>query len=213
MCGAAITLGAARPDLVSGIVLIDIGHRLEEEGVRRIIGFMRAHDSFASLEDAATSIAAYLPHRKEVRPESLSRNLRQRADGRWVWKHGLARAWRADDVEADDLPDWRGILEGLADDAAALSCPVLVLRGSDSDVLSNQGAEEVAALIPDSRLRTVANAGHLAAVDHGEAAAPPEGDVVARNAVVGVQRRSSHERFPEYRASPAGPSTRPQAAS
>jgi len=164
----AITLGAARPDLVSGIVLIDIGHRLEEEGVRRIIGFMRAHDSFASLEDAATSIAAYLPHRKEVRPESLSRNLRQRADGRWVWKHGLARAWRADDVEADDLPDWRGILEGLADDAAALSCPVLVLRGADSDVLSNQGAEEVAAVIGDSRLRTVANAGHLAAGDNPE---------------------------------------------
>jgi pimeloyl-ACP methyl ester carboxylesterase len=164
----AITLGAAHPDLVSGIVLIDIGHRLEEEGVRRIIDFMRAHDSFASLEEAATSIAVYLPHRKEVRPASLSRNLRQRPDGRWVWKHALARAWRADDVEPDDLPDWRAILEGLADDAAALGCPVLVLRGADSDVLSNQGAEEVAAVIPDSRLRTVANAGHLAAGDNPE---------------------------------------------
>jgi pimeloyl-ACP methyl ester carboxylesterase len=85
-----------------------------------------------------------------------------------VWKHGLARAWRADDVDLDDLPDWRGILEGLSDDAAALGCPVLVLRGADSDVLSNQGAEEVAAVIRDSRLRTVANAGHLAAGDNPE---------------------------------------------
>src|SRR5205814_9897874 len=36
----SITLAAAHPDLVAGIVLIDIGHRIEEEGVRRIIGFM-----------------------------------------------------------------------------------------------------------------------------------------------------------------------------
>jgi pimeloyl-ACP methyl ester carboxylesterase len=163
----AITLAAARPDLVSGIVLIDIGHRLEEEGVKRIIDFMSAHESFASLDDAATEISKYLPHRKEVRPEGLTRNLRQRADGRWVWKHGLGRRWRPGD-EGPELPDWRDILEGLADDAASLRCPVLVLRGGKSDVLSDQGAEEVAALIPDGRLRTVANAGHLAAGDNSE---------------------------------------------
>jgi pimeloyl-ACP methyl ester carboxylesterase len=161
----AITLAAAHPTLVGGIVLIDIGHRLEEEGVRRIIEFMSAHESFASLDEAAAEISGYLPHRKEVRPESLTRNLRQRADGRWIWKHGMARRWR-DGGGTDEMPDWRNILEGLADDAAALRCPVLVLRGGKSDVLSDQGAEEVAEIIPDSRLRTVANAGHLAAGDN-----------------------------------------------
>jgi pimeloyl-ACP methyl ester carboxylesterase len=163
----AITLGAGRPDLVSAIVLIDIGHRLEEEGVRRIIDFMRAHESFADLEEAAAEISRYLPHRKEVRPESLSRNLRQRTDGRWIWKHGMARRWR-DEAGAEEMPDWRNILEGLADDAASLRCPVLVLRGAESDVLSNKGANEIAEIIPDSRLRTVANAGHLAAGDNPE---------------------------------------------
>jgi pimeloyl-ACP methyl ester carboxylesterase len=163
----AITLAAAHPDLVSGVVLIDIGHRLEEEGVRRIIEFMSAHESFASLDEAAVEISRYLPQRKEVRPESLTRNLRQRADGRWIWKHGMGRRWR-DEAGADEMPDWRNILEGLADDAAALACPVLVLRGGKSDVLSDQGAEEVAEIIPDSRLRTVANAGHLAAGDNPE---------------------------------------------
>ena len=57
---------------------------------------------------------------------------------------------------------------GPQDDAASLGCPVLILRGANSDVLSNQGAEEVAEIIPDSRLRTVANAGHLAAGDNPE---------------------------------------------
>jgi pimeloyl-ACP methyl ester carboxylesterase len=163
----AITLAADHPELVSGIVLIDIGHRLEEEGVRRIIDFMRAHESFASLDEAATEISRYLPHRKEVRPESLSRNLRQRPDGRWIWKHGMARRWR-DEGGTEEMPDWRNILVGLEEDAASLRCPVLVLRGAESDVLSSQGANEIAEIIPDSRLRTVANAGHLAAGDNPE---------------------------------------------
>jgi pimeloyl-ACP methyl ester carboxylesterase len=68
----------------------------------------------------------------------------------------------------EGMPDWRNILEGLAEDAGSLRCPVLVLRGGKSDVLSDQGAEEIAEIIPDSRLRTVANAGHLAAGDNPE---------------------------------------------
>ncbi len=53
-------------------------------------------------------------------------------------------------------------------DAASLTCPVLVLRGAASDVLSNEGAEEIATLIPDARLATVRSAGHHAAGDNPE---------------------------------------------
>lgn len=166
----AITLAAARPDLVAGIVLIDVGHRLEDEGVRKIIDFMRAHESFASLEEAATEISHYLPRRKAVRAASLTRNLRQRRDGRWVWKHGFGRRFTelaAADPDGDRY-DWKTSMEGLDTDAAGLACPVLVLRGAESDVLSDEGAEEVARLIPNARLATVLAAGHLAAGDNPE---------------------------------------------
>src|SRR5947208_3272339 len=82
--------------VVAGIVLIDVGHRLEEEGVLRIIDFMSRNDSFANLEEAAAAIADYLPHRKEVRASSLTRNLRQRPDGRWEWKHSYGRRLRGE---------------------------------------------------------------------------------------------------------------------
>jgi len=160
----AMTHTVAHPDHVVGIALIDVGHKLEEEGVRKIIEFMSKHESFASLQEAATEIAQYLPHRKEVRPESLTRNLRQRPDGRWVWKHGFNRRLRAEG--AVQGRNWSHVIEGLDADAAALRCPVLVLRGSASDVLSHQGAEEVAALIPNARLAIVEKAGHLAAGDN-----------------------------------------------
>jgi pimeloyl-ACP methyl ester carboxylesterase len=160
----AITLAAAQPQRVGAIVLIDVGHRLEDEGVKRIIEFMSAHESFASLEEAAAEIAPYLPHRKAVRPERLRRNLRQREDGRWVWKHGFGRALR--ERPNHEWVNWRELVAGLDEDAAGLRCPVLILRGDASDVLSDEGAQEISQLIPDARLAVVKNAGHLAAGDN-----------------------------------------------
>lgn len=160
----SVTLAARHPDRVSAVALIDIGHQLEEEGVLRIIEFMRAHESFASLEDAAAAVHEYLPHRTDVTPQRLTRNLRQREDGRWVWKHGYGRALR----EGGDVSEsnWRSMLEGVEDDARSLRCPVLLLRGAKSDVLSDAGADAFVDLIPNALLETVEEAGHLAAGDN-----------------------------------------------
>jgi pimeloyl-ACP methyl ester carboxylesterase len=100
-----------------------------------------------------------------VRPENLRRNLRQRPDGRWVWKHAYGRKLR----DGDQPPGgWRELIAGLDREVTTLRCPVLVLRGSASDVLSDEGAEEVAALIPDARVATIGSAGHHAAGDNPE---------------------------------------------
>src|SRR3990172_7964719 len=80
----SIFFAAAHPERVRGIVLIDVGHQLAEEGVRKIVSFMLAHESFASLEEAADEIARYLPLRERPPdPRRLTRNLRRRPDGRW----------------------------------------------------------------------------------------------------------------------------------
>ena len=162
----SIRFAEAHPDRAAAIALIDVGHRLEPEGVRKIIDFMSRHESFASLEEAATEISKYLPGRKDVRPESLTRNLRKRDDGRWVWKHGFGRRFREvkeEDHPANNLDEFLG---GVKEAAESIRCPVLVLRGDASDVLSQQGAEEVAALMPNATLATVEKAGHLAAGDN-----------------------------------------------
>lgn len=160
----SITYAAAHPEQVSAIALIDVGHRLEDEGVRKIIAFMSAHESFASLEEAAQEVAKYLPRRKEVRPQRLQRNLRRREDGRWEWKHGYGRHLRQREDQREG--NWRQVVEGLDHDAMSLRCPVLVIRGAVSDVLSQQGAEDVTALIPNARMSVIADAGHLAAGDN-----------------------------------------------
>jgi pimeloyl-ACP methyl ester carboxylesterase len=166
----SISYADTHPDDVACISLIDVGHKLEQEGVRKIVDFMTEHDSFGSLEEAADAIAGYLPQRRAPRIESLTRNLRQRPDGRWEWKHAVGRRMRERRAEtgdhthpADRLDE---VMAGVDEAASRLRCPVLVLRGAQSDVLSSSGAEEVAALIPDARLEVVEQAGHLAAGDN-----------------------------------------------
>ncbi len=170
----ALTIAAMHPARVAAVALIDIGHRLEDDGVRRIVEFMTKHESFGSLDEAAAAIAEYLPGRTQQSPARLTRNLRERPDGRWVWKHALGRNLRSagaaaplDDTNGLDAPgDWRRLTAGMDEELVRLDCPVLVLRGAQSDVLSDEGAKEVAALVPNARVATISAAGHLAAGDN-----------------------------------------------
>ena len=115
------------PERVAGIVLIDVGHKLEPEGVRKIVDFMTAHESFASLEEAAEFIGEYLPQRRNPNPASLTRNLRQRADGRWEWKHAVGRQVRERRRRVEDAPHPADhidqITAGLGESAAKLHLP------------------------------------------------------------------------------------------
>jgi pimeloyl-ACP methyl ester carboxylesterase len=164
----AATVAARWPELVGGIVLLDVGHRLEPAGVQRITAFLAEHESFADLDEAAAAIAGYLPNRA-ISQGRLTRNLRQRADGRWVWKHNLGQRIRARrQAEADFEERAATVVAGLDDDLRNLQRPALVLRGAGSDVLSEAGADELVALLPDARYARISGAGHLAAGDNPE---------------------------------------------
>ena len=60
---------AGRPPIFAALVLVDITPRVDLTGVAKVQGFMRTHarDGFASVEEAADAVAAYLPHRPRPR--------------------------------------------------------------------------------------------------------------------------------------------------
>jgi pimeloyl-ACP methyl ester carboxylesterase len=153
------------PSVVSGLVLVDIVPRIEAAGGERVRDFMAERpDGFATLDEAAESISRYLPHR--TRPAStggLRRNLRQRADGRWHW-HWDPAFMTPNSNEPNRLVD-PVLLEAAARN---VTVPTLLVRGVQSDVLSPQGAQELLALIPGSRLVDVAGAGHMVAGDDND---------------------------------------------
>jgi pimeloyl-ACP methyl ester carboxylesterase len=150
--------------LLRALVLVDVAPRLEQEGVAKIINFMATGlDGFASLDEAADAIAAYLPNRKRPRDVSgLAKNLRQRDDGRWHWHWDprFIRRERGDDTFS---------VERMEKAAHNVKAPTLVVRGRMSDVLSLEGVAALRALIPHAEFVDVAGAAHMVAGDENDA--------------------------------------------
>jgi pimeloyl-ACP methyl ester carboxylesterase len=161
---ALILEGVAHPGATAGIVLVDVAHDARSEGVNRIIDFMEAGSGgFATLDEAADAVAAYLSHRK--RPEStdgLRKNLRQHANGRWYWH------WDPRLLKSMDIKEARG--SGMFVTAAKnIKVPTLLVRGRESDVVDDKIANEMLALIPHARDINVADAQHMVAGDANDA--------------------------------------------
>ncbi|MSP17153.1 MAG: alpha/beta hydrolase [Myxococcales bacterium] len=150
--------------LLRALVLVDVAPRMEQEGVMRVISFMNSGlDGFASLDEAADAIAAYLPHRKRPRDTAgLAKNLRHGSDGRWRW-HWDPRFVRRDQ---GDPSFQRARLEAAA---RSLTIPTLVVRGRMSDVLSDEGVAELRAMVPHAEYADVAGASHMVAGDDNDA--------------------------------------------
>ncbi|WP_456969738.1 alpha/beta fold hydrolase [Luteibacter sp. HA06] len=148
----------------SALILVDITPRWETAGVERILGFMRAHpDGFASYEEAASAIEAYLPHRRERKSEAqLKPLLRQDEQGRlrWHWDPALLDGL----VQESERYQPR-----LFAAAARVEVPVLLLSGSRSDVVSSQTVDEFLRLVPHARHVSLADATHMVAGDANDA--------------------------------------------
>jgi pimeloyl-ACP methyl ester carboxylesterase len=162
---ALLAEGEAAEPLSAGLVLVDIAVRIEVQGAVRIIEFMKARpEGFASLEEAADAVAAYLPHRR--RPHDLSglaRNLRRTADGRFRWH------WDPAFLEPGRGPRPGQDTARLERAARALRVPTLLVRGRLSDLLSEDGARQFLALAPHARFADVSDAGHMVAGDRNDA--------------------------------------------
>jgi len=151
----------------SALILVDVTPRMRRDGVERILGFMsdRVEDGFTSLQEAADVIAAYLPNRS--RPKSLdglSKNLRLGEDGRYRWHWDPAFVNGPHPVHSGRMRND----EYRARAARALTIPTLLVRGRQSELVSQDHAEEFLTLVPHARLADVSGAGHMVAGDRND---------------------------------------------
>lgn len=162
---ALLTEGESDEIHFKNLVLVDVAPRIEAQGVTRIIGFMTSKpEGYASVEEAATAIAEYLPHRPP--PSNLSglaKNLILGEDGRYRWH------WDPAFVLGGQPPAASGQGDRLRVAAAAIGIPTLLVRGKISDLLSEEGAAEFLELVPHAKFVDVAGAGHMVAGDSNSA--------------------------------------------
>ena len=154
-------------NVFSALVLVDITPRVEQTGVAKVLGFMRAHakDGFASIAEAAQAVAEYLPQRP--RPKSndgLKKNLRLSPDGRWRWH------W---DPRFLDGPraagaDRHALESALIEAARRIQIPALLVRGASSELVREAHAKEFLELVPHADYVDVSGARHMVAGDRND---------------------------------------------
>ncbi|MDG2308818.1 MAG: alpha/beta hydrolase [Candidatus Binatia bacterium] len=159
---ALLAQGESEGDFAIGLILVDVAPRMERDGVERILEFMKAHsDGFATLDECADAVAAYNPNRPRPKSsEGLAKNLRKGDDGRWRWH------WDPGFVGIDRQTEGR---DDMIDDAArAVDIPTLLVRGRQSDLLSEEGARHFLELVPHAKFVDVSGAGHMVAGDNND---------------------------------------------
>lgn len=159
-----VTAGEIRPAPFRALVLVDITPRWEAAGVERMLDFMRAcPDGFASLDEAAARVAAYLPQRRRRKShDELAQLLRCGADGRWHWH------W--DPALLDTVPRESGqYQQRLLTAARKIEVPLLLVVGGRSDVVSAATIAEFTHAVPHAQQVQIPHATHTLAGDDNAA--------------------------------------------
>ena len=168
--GGLIGLGLATlPDSpISRLVLNDVGPAIEYAALARIGTYLGQPAHWATLDEAADALLAistgFGPHTREewlalTRPQLV-------VDGDGFRPHydpAIAVPFRA--VTPELAAAGEGMLWKAWD---ALTCPTLVLRGAESDLLSRPTADAMAQRGPHARVHEVAGVGHAPTLVHAD---------------------------------------------
>jgi len=151
----------------SAVVLVDITPRVDLDGVAKVQGFMREHayEGFATIDEAADAVAAYLPHRPRPKSnEGLKKNLRLHPDGRWRWH------WdpRFLDGRRRVGPGGGEVEELMVGAAQRIKVPTLLVRGASSELVQEQHAKDFLKLVPHATYVDVSGARHMVAGDKND---------------------------------------------
>jgi len=160
----AMALGAAHPDLVAGIVLNDIGPVIDTGGLLRIRGYVGKLPIPETLQEGADILrrmsGEQFPAFTDEQWLSMARGTwHETADGLVLsYDANLMKTLEAVDPEAP-LPDLWPLFETLK------PIPLLVVRGGNSDLLSDDTVHRMRERHPGLASITVPGQGHAPSLD------------------------------------------------
>jgi pimeloyl-ACP methyl ester carboxylesterase len=159
----SIRLASTRPDLVRRLVIVDVTpgsgaaarHMTREQaGAIALVG---GPPAYASREEMVAAAVQASPRRP---PAAVRRgvihNSRQLPDGTFAWRYDRHQA----PAEAAG-----GRRPGLWDDLGRLRMPVMLVKGSESVLVTPEDLAEVRSRLPQARTAEVAGSGHAVQSD------------------------------------------------
>lgn len=169
--GALIGMGlASLPESpVRKMLMNDVGPTLNFEALARIGDYIGQDLQFDSYEQGRAYIrsisAPFGPHTDDEWDKLARDVLRQGQDGRWRRHYDLSLALPFKSLTADAAKQGEAALWAAYD---AIRCPVLLVRGSESDLLSRETARQMSERGPRAKLVELAGIGHAPTFMHAD---------------------------------------------
>jgi esterase len=150
---------ASHPERVRDLIVLDIGPEIATTGARQVAAGLAAKNVFSSEDEAVAQARAFNPRpTDEALRHRVRHNLRPRPDGTLTFKYDDALRERGaifDRATAELWAAWE-----------AVSCPILLVRGDESDILAVEVAQRMLASNPRARLVGVPDCGHSITLDN-----------------------------------------------
>jgi esterase len=192
----ALRCAAEAGELVRALVIVDIGPESagkfraapdragSDNGARQPVNVFSAPVELDSVEEFVQHSLAFNPRRDPVLLRgSLLHNLRQLPTGKWTWKYDQRPLLRTRPDNGGNRDDGMSATWPLTE---RVNCPVLVVRGGSSDILTRQGAADLAGRFRDGRWAEVPDAGHSVQGDNPAAFVSTLQSFLADIGVIGV---------------------------
>jgi len=148
----AICYAAEHPEAVSALVLV--------ETLRRMVG---TSDQFSSLEEAIETFRPFYPYATTEQLERRVLGALKSDNGAYVWDFDpIFRDATARPIEPD--PGQRRFHD-LWDSADQLQCPMMIVRGAETDMLTPEAIQRLHRRVVGSRVSLIEDAGHPVPTD------------------------------------------------
>lgn len=162
-----MSLASLNDSPVRKLILNDVGPALNDAALKRIGEYIGQEVRFAAFDEGMRYIKnislPFGPHTDEEWRKITADVLRQDKDGQWI-KHydlGLAVPFKAATPEGTKQAEamlWKAY--------DAISCPTLLVRGAESDLLTIETAQAMTARGPKAKLVEFAGVGHAPTFMH-----------------------------------------------
>ena len=160
----AICYAAEHPEITTALVVIETAPEVLRSGIETIRRLLATGATFASLEDAIESFREFFPYATTEQIERRVRaSLTVNDDGAYVWD--FDPIFRDPTSRPPDPDPGQRRLSDLWDCADRVQCPTMIVRGSETDMLTPEAIQRLHRRVSGSRVSLIEDAGHSVPTD------------------------------------------------
>ncbi len=160
----AICYAAEHPEMTTALVVVETAPEVLRSGIETIRRLLATGATFASLNDAIESFREFFPYATTEQIERRVRaSLTVNDDGAYVWD--FDPIFRDPTSRPPDPDPGQRRLSDLWDCADRVQCPTMIVRGSETDMLTPEAIQRLHRRVSGSRVSLIEDAGHSVPTD------------------------------------------------